>query len=76
MIQIKVIDFGIGIKKEDYENIFQPFSRGENVDSIQGNGLGLSIVKNAIDLSGGEIKFESVVNKGTTFIINLKNDKQ
>lgn len=76
MIQIKVIDFGIGINKEDYEEVFQPFSRGKNVDSIQGNGLGLSIVKNAVELSGGEIKFESVVNKGTTFIINLKNDKQ
>jgi len=76
MIQIKVIDFGIGIKKEEYENIFKPFYRGENVDSIQGNGLGLSIVKNAVQLSGGEIKFESVVNKGTTFIINLKNVKQ
>ena len=48
MIQIKVIDFGIG----------------------------LSIVKNAVKFSGGEIKFESVVNKGTTFIINLKNVKQ
>lgn len=76
MIQIKIIDFGIGIKKEEYKKVFQPFTRGENVDSIQGNGLGLSIVKNAIDLSGGEIKFESVVNKGTTFIINLKNAKQ
>lgn len=71
MTQIKITDFGYGIKKEDFENIFIPFQRGENVESIQGSGLGLSIVKEAIKLSNGEIKVESTIDKGTTFIIYL-----
>lgn len=71
MTQIKIIDFGYGIKEENLENIFTPFYREENVESIQGTGLGLSIVKDAIRSSKGTIKVESIVDKGTTFIINF-----
>jgi PAS domain S-box-containing protein len=52
---IKIQDFGIGIPKAELNNIFSPFTRGENVDLIQGPGLGLSIVKEAVNLIGGEI---------------------
>jgi PAS domain S-box-containing protein len=71
MTRIKVTDFGLGIKEDNLENIFIPFQRGENVETIQGTGLGLVIVKQAVDLHSGEIKVSSVINKGTTFIINL-----
>jgi len=70
----KVIDFGIGINKKDLENIFDPFTRGNNVETIQGTGLGLAIVKESIDLMKGKITVESEVGKGTTFTISLPFD--
>jgi PAS domain S-box-containing protein len=71
MTRIKVIDFGLGIKEDNLENIFIPFQRGENVETIQGTGLGLAIVKQAVDLHKGEIKVNSIINEGTTFIVNI-----
>jgi signal transduction histidine kinase len=69
IFQIK--DSGIGIPVVDQQQIFEPFYRGSNVDSIPGTGLGLSIVKTLVDLHGGEIAVESVVGVGTTFTVNL-----
>jgi len=70
-IVISVIDFGIGIPKTELDNIFNPFTRAENVALIQGNGLGLSIVKDAIHLLEGEIIVNSIIDKGTTFIVKI-----
>lgn len=70
---IKNQDFGIGIPKIELKNIFIPFTRGNNVDLIQGTGLGLSIAKEAVKLIGGEIMVNSIVNKGTTFIVKIPN---
>ncbi|MBW4592883.1 MAG: PAS domain S-box protein [Brasilonema angustatum HA4187-MV1] len=69
IFQIK--DSGIGIPVVDQQQIFEPFYRGSNIDSIPGTGLGLSIVKTLVDLHGGEITVESVVGFGTTFTVNL-----
>ncbi|QDL06973.1 PAS domain-containing sensor histidine kinase [Brasilonema octagenarum UFV-E1] len=69
IFQIK--DSGIGIPVVDQQQIFEPFYRGSNIDSIPGTGLGLSIVKTLLDLHGGEITVESVVGFGTTFTVNL-----
>jgi PAS domain S-box-containing protein len=69
VFQIK--DLGIGIPEVDRQQIFEPFYRGSNVDSIPGTGLGLSIVKTLVDLHSGEIAVESVVGSGTTFTVKL-----
>ncbi len=63
--EIQVRDYGIGISPKDLERAFEPFHRGENVETIQGTGLGLSIVKHAVDLHGGMLKIESRENEGT-----------
>ena len=68
---ISVTDFGIGIPESEMEKIFMPFSRGKNVDLIQGTGLGLTIVKEAIDLIGGKIIVNSIVGIGTSIIIKI-----
>ncbi|MCU0320773.1 MAG: PAS domain-containing sensor histidine kinase [Chitinophagaceae bacterium] len=75
-IQTEIIikDFGVGISKEDQENLFQRFFRGRNVTNIQGTGLGLSIVARYIELFNGSIHVESEVNEGTTFNIALPNN--
>ncbi|HEY9813927.1 MAG TPA: PAS domain-containing sensor histidine kinase, partial [Candidatus Sericytochromatia bacterium] len=67
----QVKDYGIGIPKESQEKLFESFHRASNVGNIQGTGLGLSIVKRMVDLSGGEITFNSEVGVGTTFTVIL-----
>ncbi|MBO6522308.1 MAG: HAMP domain-containing histidine kinase [Balneolaceae bacterium] len=68
-----VSDTGIGIPKKHQKNIFKKFYRVE--DSLnaktKGHGLGLSIVKNLIELNGGTISVMSEVGKGTTFTLRF-----
>lgn len=71
---IKIVDQGVGISKKDLPHIFDRFYQASNSrtkDSDNGYGLGLSIAKQIVDLHHGQIKVESKVNKGTTFIIQL-----
>lgn len=70
-VLIKIADQGIGIPVEDQKYLFQPFHRAHNVGTAQGTGLGLAITKQAIELHGGGITYESQENKGTTFTITL-----
>jgi signal transduction histidine kinase len=68
---IQVQDSGIGIPEPDIELLFEPFHRCSNVQQIKGNGLGLSIVKKAVELQGGTITVNSEVGVGTTFTVSL-----
>ncbi len=68
---MRVSDRGIGIPPADLNSIFDPFLRGNNVNSIAGTGLGLSIVKKAVDLLDGEISLESHLGQGTTITVKL-----
>lgn len=70
-ITFRIEDYGRGIPIADQSRIFEPFYRGQNVESIPGYGLGLAIVQRCVNLQGGEILFSSTVDIGTTFIINL-----
>ncbi len=67
----EIQDQGIGISKEDQENLFESFHRGQNVGDVPGTGLGLAVVKKCIDLHGGSITVESKVGVGTTFTVSL-----
>jgi PAS domain S-box-containing protein len=69
--QIEVKDFGIGIPEDEKPQLFQSFYRAKNVENIDGTGLGLVIIKNFVNLHGGEISFETEENKGTIFHINI-----
>ncbi len=71
-ISIAVIDKGIGISKEDQEQLFSRFFRASNAINIQGTGLGLNIVKRYVQLMNAELTFDSELNKGSTFSIRLK----
>ncbi|RYY16726.1 MAG: PAS domain-containing sensor histidine kinase [Chitinophagaceae bacterium] len=74
-LQISVTDSGIGIAKNDQEQLFSSFFRGSNATNIQGSGLGLHIVKRYLDLLGGTIKIDSELNKGTTFTLSIPEMK-
>jgi signal transduction histidine kinase len=67
----QIHDEGIGIPKEDQEQLFQPFHRASNVGSVPGTGLGLSIVKKCVETIGGEISVHSQIGIGTTFAVTL-----
>ncbi|MEH1844302.1 MAG: ATP-binding protein [Nostoc sp.] len=67
----QIQDSGIGIPSSDIEHIFKPFHRASNAGNIPGMGLGMSIVKQAVDLHGGEIIVESAIGVGTTFTVIL-----
>ena len=75
---LKVTDTGIGIAPDKIERIFERFFQNEVPDSIvnQGSGIGLSITKEFVKLHSGEIKAESVVNAGSTFIITFNFAEQ
>lgn len=70
-ICFQVQDQGLGIPEESHNHLFEPFQRGTNVSQISGTGLGLTIVKQCVDLHKGTIDFVSHVNKGTTFFVKL-----
>lgn len=70
-IRVTVRDQGIGIPAKDQVRLFEAFHRGENVGKRPGSGLGLTIVKQAVDMHGGEIMFESEEGVGTTFVVVL-----
>ncbi len=62
-----VSDTGIGMSEETVERIFKPFERADNVEHVEGFGLGLSITKGLVSMLGGSIDVVSNVGKGTTF---------
>lgn len=70
-VKFRVKDRGIGIAQENQAKLFESFYRADNVGTIQGSGLGLSIVKKSVDLYGGEITFTSELGEGTEFIVTL-----
>lgn len=70
-LQLIVKDSGMGIPADEQNDLFERFFRAKNALNIQGTGLGLSIVSKYVEVLKGTIKFESELNKGTTFYINL-----
>jgi PAS domain S-box-containing protein len=67
----QIQDQGIGIPEADKTRLFESFYRASNVQTIQGNGLGLVIVKRCVDAHQGEIDLTSQLGVGTKFTITL-----
>lgn len=66
-----VKDTGIGISKEKQEKIFERFTRIEESKSVEGAGIGLSIVKGYLDLMNGKISLNSIPGEGSEFIFTI-----
>ena len=71
MLQIVVEDNGCGIHSEDVYHIFKRFYRSRFSKDTQGIGLGLPLAKTIVELHGGNIKVDSVLGKGSAFIMNI-----
>ncbi len=68
---LDVADQGIGIPEADIDRVFETFFRAENSAGFGGTGLGLSVVKTAVELHGGKISVDSAVNEGTVFTVRI-----
>lgn len=72
IFKITIVDTGLGIAKEKQDQLFSSFTRlGKERSSIEGTGIGLTITKRIVDAINGEIGFDSIVDEGTTFWIEL-----
>lgn len=71
MTIFRIIDSGIGIPETEIPFLFQPFRRASNVRDIRGTGIGLAIVKRAVELHGGQIYLETKLGEGTTITVVL-----
>jgi len=68
-VEVRVVDSGEGIKKEDLENLFQRYYKAR--EDQKGTGLGLAIVKKIVELHQSTIRVFSQPGRGTTFIFDL-----
>ena len=76
LLEVTVQDTGIGIRDEDMHRLFEPFQQLESTyeKRYQGTGLGLAMVKNIVELHGGDVRAESEYGRGSrfTFVIPVK----
>ena len=75
-ITVSVSDTGIGMDQETQRHIFDKFYRGSPYPDSRGNGLGLSIVRRAVELCGGQVQVFSRPGKGSTFTVTLHGQEE
>jgi CheY-like chemotaxis protein/AraC-like DNA-binding protein len=68
---ISVADTGLGIDKDQYEKIFDRYYQIPGRQQAQGNGIGLSLVKNLVAIHNGTVNVESVMGKGSVFTVRI-----
>lgn len=75
---VRIADTGIGMTDEDRKRIFERFYKGDKqrTRTIEGSGLGLSIVQKIVDLHRGSITVESRLNEGSTFEVRLPRNAE
>lgn len=75
-IILSVKDNGIGIPQDEQDKIFQRFYRGSTSGDAIGSGIGLSLVRDVVQIHGGHVKVDSQVENGSIFTVFLpKVDK-
>ncbi len=73
-VEIAMRDFGIGVPADELSLLFTRFYRASTARGLPGTGIGLNLVKELVQLHGGEISVASHVGEGTTFTVILPID--
>ncbi len=73
LLDFKVSDSGIGMKPEQVDKVFKPFTQADEKTTRKfgGTGLGLTITKMFAEMMGGGIDLSSIINEGTTFTVSI-----
>jgi signal transduction histidine kinase len=71
LVVVTVSDHGIGIPENDLAHLFERYHRGSNVSGIVGTGVGLYLVKTAVDLHHGKVEVQSREGEGSRFTVHL-----
>jgi len=71
-ILVSVTDDGAGMSREEREQLFKPFFRGDHPQ--RGTGLGLTIVKHVIEMHGGKVYVDTTLGRGTTLLFTLPKE--
>jgi PAS domain S-box-containing protein len=74
-IRVCLKDNGIGIAPEDHDRVFRLFERIHAATEYEGTGIGLTIVRKAVERMGAQVGFESALGAGSNFWIRLKKDQ-
>ncbi len=72
-VEVRVEDRGVGISEAEQAEIFKPFARGATAKAkqVRGSGLGLSLVREIVELHRGTVSVNSKPGRGATFIVRL-----
>jgi signal transduction histidine kinase len=71
-VLVSVQDSGCGMDEKTVRHIFDKFYQGDSSHSVEGNGLGLAMVKKVLEIIDGEIRVESKPGEGTRFTVSLR----
>ena len=70
-VDIRIIDRGPGIPREERDRVFEPFHRTSSRDSRPGVGLGLAVARGFVEAVGGELDIEDTPGGGCTAVVRL-----
>ncbi len=69
-VEVRIRDHGPGIPADERETVFERFGRGRDQDGTTGTGLGLTIVRDLLELGGGDVRYDDSHN-GAGFVLRL-----